>query len=76
MQSLAEVYISSNYRYYTVIWIFLGKMSDNLVVKIHFGLPRAIYDTQTRSYEELLALSGKKKIHTHNLQILMVEEYK
>ena len=44
-------------------------MSDNLIVKTH-------YRTQTRSYEELLHLSGKKKIHTQNLQILMVEVYK
>ena len=36
----------------------------------------AIYDKQTRSYQELLHLSGKKKIHTQNLQILMVEVYK
>ena len=35
-----------------------------------------MYDTQIRSYEELLDLSGKKKIHTQNLQILMVEVYK
>ena len=33
----------------------------------------AIYDKQTRSYQELLHLSGKKKIHAQNLQILMVE---
>ena len=37
---------------------------------------RAIYDTQTRSSEELLHLSGKKKIHAQNLQILMVQVYK
>ena len=48
-------------------------MSDNLIVKTHYRILRAVYDTQTRSYEELLDLSGKKKIHT---QILMVEVYK
>ena len=51
-------------------------MSDNLIVKTHFRTLRAIYDTQTRSYEELLHLSGKKKIHMQNLQILVVEVYK
>ena len=51
-------------------------MNDNLIVKNHYRTLRAIYDTQTRSYEELLHLSGKKKIHTQNLQILMVEVYK
>ena len=48
-------------------------MSDNLIVKTHYRTLRGIYDIQTRSSEELLHLSGKKKIHTQNLQILMVE---
>ena len=56
--------------------MFCGKMSDNLIVKTHYRTLRAIYDTQTRSYEELLDLSGKKKIHTQNLQILIVEIFK
>ena len=51
-------------------------MSDNLVVKTHYRTLRAIYDTGTRLYEEHLDLSGKKKIYTQNLQILMVEVYK
>ena len=51
-------------------------MSDSLIVKTHYRTLRTIYDTQTRSYEELLLLGGKKKIHTQNLQILMVEVYK
>ena len=45
-------------------------------MKTHNRILRDIYDTQTRSYEELLDLSGEKKIHTQNLQILMVEVYK
>ena len=74
-QVLAEAYISSNFRYCSLIWMFCGKMSDNLIAKTHYRTLRAIYDTQTRSYEELLHLSRKKKIHTQNLQILMVEVY-
>ena len=75
-QVLAEVYTSSNFRYCPLIWMFCGKMNDNLIVKSHYRTLRAIYDTQTRSYQELLHLSGKKKIHTQNIQILMVEVYK
>ena len=75
-QVLAEAYISSNFRYCPLIWRFCGKMSDNLLVKTHYRTLRAIYDTQRRSYEKLLHLSGKKKIHTQNLQLLMVEVYK
>ena len=75
-QVLAEAYIFHQVlEYCPLIWMFCGKMSDNLIVKTHYRTLRAIYDTQTRSYEEL-HLSGKKKIHTQNLQILMVEVYK
>ena len=56
--------------------MFCSKMSDNLIVKTHYRTLRAIHDTQTPSYIELLHLSGKKKIYTQNLQILMVEVYK
>ena len=76
MQVLAEAYISSSFRYCPLIWMFCGKMTDNLIVKTHYRTLRAIYDTQTGSYEELLHLTGKKKIHKQNLQILMVEVYK
>ena len=63
-QIFAEAYISPNFRYCSLIWMFCGKMSENLIVKNHYRTLRAICDTQTRSYEELLDLSGKKKIHT------------
>ena len=56
--------------------MFCGKMSHNLIVKTHYKTLRAIYDTQSRSSEELLHLNGKKKTYTKNLQILMVEVYK
>ena len=75
-QVLAEACISSNFRYCPLIWMFCGKMGDNFIVKTHYRTLRAIYDTQPRPYEELLYLSGKKKIHTQNLQALVVEVYK
>ena len=56
--------------------MFCDKMSDSLIVKTHYTRLRAIYDTQIQSYEELLHLSGKKKIHSQNFQVLMVIVYK
>ena len=56
--------------------MFCSKTSDNLILKTHYRTLKVIYNTQTRSYEELLDLSRKNKIHTQNLQILMVEVYK
>ena len=40
--------------------MLLGKINDNRIVKTNYRTLRAIYDTQTRSYEEGLGLSGKK----------------
>ena len=51
-------------------------MSDSLIVRTHCRTLRVIHDTQRRSYEELLHLIGKKKIHTQNPRILIVEVYK
>ena len=53
-QVLAETYISSNFRYCPLVCKFFGKMS---IAKTHYRTPRARYDTQTRSYQELLELS-------------------
>ena len=44
-QVLAEGYVSSNFRYCPLIWLFWGKMSDNVIVKTHYRTRRAIYDT-------------------------------
>ena len=45
-----ETYISSNFRYCSITWMFCGKMSDNLIVKTHYGTLRAIYDTHTHDH--------------------------
>ena len=47
VQVLAEAYISSNFRYCPLIWMFCGKMSDNLIVKTHYRTLKTIYNTQT-----------------------------
>ena len=56
--------------------MFCGKTSDTRIFKTHYKTLRTIYRTKTRSYEEVLHLSGRNKIHAQNLQILMVELYK
>ena len=46
VQVFAEACISSNFRSCPLIWMFCGKMRDNLPVKIHYRMIRAINDTQ------------------------------
>ena len=45
----------------------LDVLRQNLIVKTHSRTLRAICDTQTQSYEEVVTLSGKKKIDTQIL---------
>ena len=40
-QVLEEAYILSNFRYCPLIWMFCGKMSDNLIMKTHYRTLRA-----------------------------------
>ena len=56
--------------------MFRGKCSNNLIMKTHFRCLRAIYNTQTKTYRDLLRVNGKIDIHTQNIQILMAEIYK
>ena len=45
----------------------LDVLRQNLIVKTHSRTLRAICDTQTQSYEEVVNLSRKKKIDTQIL---------
>ena len=45
-------------------------------MKTHYRCLRAIYNTQTKTYRDLLHINGKINIHTENIQILMTEIYK
>ena len=76
VQVLAESYISSNFRYSSLIWMVCGKISDNRIVKSQY---RTLGLYMIHKHDHILLvlhLSGKKKIHMQNLQILMVEVYK
>ena len=71
---LEEVYILSNYRYCPLVLTFYRKCSNNLIMKIHHQWLPAIYNTQIKTYRDLLHINGKVDIHTQN--ILMTEIYK
>ena len=72
---LAEAYILSNLRYCSLVWMFSGKYSNNLIMKTHYRCLWAIYNTQTKTYHDLLHINGKNDIHTLNIQILMAGIY-
>ena len=73
---LAEAYIFSNFRYCPLVWMFRGKYSNKLIMKTHYRCLRAIYNTQTKTYRDLLRINTKINIHTQNIPILMTKFYK
>ena len=70
-KALAEACILSNFRCCPLVEMFCGKCSNNLIMKTHYRCLRAIYNTQTKTYWDLLRINGKIDIHTQNIQILM-----
>ena len=56
--------------------MFCGKCSNSLIMKTHYRCLKAIYNTQTKTYRDLLCINGKIDIHTQNIQILIIEIYK
>ena len=45
-------------------------------MKTHYQCLRDIYNTQTKTYCDLLHINGKIDTNTQNIQILMTEIYK
>ena len=76
MRYIYDTFFINNFRYFPLIWIFCDKFCDSLVVRTHWRLLWRIYYTQLKPYEEVLDISAKNKIHTQNIQLLLVEVYK
>ena len=72
---LEDVYILSNYRYCPLVLTFYRKCSNNLIMKTHYQCLRATYNTQIKTYRDLLHINGKIDIHTQSIQISMTEIY-
>ena len=53
--------------------MFDGKCSNNLVVKTHDICLRAVYNTKTESYRDLLHIYGETGIHKQKIQLLVIK---
>ena len=56
--------------------MFSSKCSNSLRVKPRYRYSTAICNTHTEVYRELLLTNGKTDIHTQNIQLLIIENYK
>ena len=68
--------IESQFAYCPLIWMFCSKTDMQRVEKVKYKYSQVVYNNHMATYDELLALDNKLKIHQRHLQFLAIEMYK
>ena len=68
--------IESQFAYCPLIWVFCSKTEMQRVEKAQYKTLQIVYNNCVATYDELLALDNKLKIHQMHLQFLAIEIYK
>ena len=70
---LLNAFITSQFSYAPVVWMFQNRKLNNHIDRIHEGALRIVYQDHNSTFEELLAKDGSFKIHDCILQRLLIE---
>ena len=70
---LMNPFFNLQFSYCPVIWIFLRRIMNNKINRLHERCMRLIYGDKMSSFEELLEQDKSVSIHTRNLQMLTTE---
>ena len=74
---LMEAFITSQFSYCTLIWMFHSRNTKNGVNKIHERALILVYDDSPYlSFDELIIKDKSVIIHQRNLQLLATEDFK
>jgi len=74
---LMKSFITSQFSYCPLIWMFHSKTMEHRINKIHERALRLVYDqSQELTFEELLIKDSSVSIHQKNLQVLAIEIFK
>ena len=74
---LMKAFITSQFSYCPLVWMFHSRTLNNRINKIHERALRLVYKTQTfLSFDDLLKRDKSVRIHLKNLQMLVTEIYK
>ena len=68
--------IESQFAYCPLIWMFCSKTDLQRVEKVQYKSLQVVYNNYMATYDELLALDNKLKIHQRHLQFQAIEIYK
>lgn len=74
--TLFNSFVSSQFGYSPLIWMFHGKTSHDLVNRVHRRALRALYNDFQSPYKDLLSKGNHLTIHEINLQKLITKVYK
>ena len=74
-RSLMKAFITSQFSYCPMIWMFHSRNLNNKIKRIHERAIRLVYQNNL-SFSELLGLDNSVTVHQKNLQVLVTEIYK
>ena len=75
-KKIMNAFISSQFGYCPLIWMFHSRRLNNRINKIHERALRLVYQDDHLTFEQLLHMDGSCTIHERNIQILAIELYK
>ena len=75
-KKIMNAFISSQFGYCPLVWMFHSRRLNNRINKIHERALRLVYQDDHLTYEQLLHMDGSYTIHERNIQTLAIELYK
>ena len=73
---LLNAFITSQFSYAPVVWMFRSRNLNNRISHIHERVMRLVYKDFTSSFDKLLFKGNSFRIHHRNLQKLAIEIFK
>ena len=75
-KSLMKAFITSQFNYCPLIWMFHSRQLNNRINKINERALRLAYKDNKLTFNDLLKLDNSVTIHQRNLKILATEIFK
>ena len=75
-KKIMNAFISSQFGYCPLVWMFHSRRLNNRINKIHERALRLVYQDDHLTFEQLLHKDGSYTIHERNIQTLAIELYK
>ena len=69
-------FVSANFSYCPVVWMFCGKTNRNKLEKLQERALRFVYNDKTSSYDDMLTRSNMLSLSVFRLRFMAIEVYK